>query len=237
MNFGSNTDASLKNLNYEFSKTRGGGSAQIISANFQYTMNATLFGNRIYEFSNLVFVPSYSLGKMNPSVSEGNLDQLKTDDFEIAGLYAVASVTDNLDLTTNTYRKTITGNTVLRESRLIINQLKYGGPYRRSPDAKMRFPALANTSLSVYVLDNADEIDHIKPTSDFWEKLETETDAMLARTDKMLAGVDDLLMPETAGLSAVPSYNFSTNEVDKVKFGSSLESANNAARSLGDGGE
>ena len=163
MNFGSNTDASLKNLNYEFSKTRGGGSAQIISANFQYTMNATLFGNRIYEFSNLVFVPSYSLGKMNPSVSEGSLDQLKTDDFEIAGLYAVASVTDNLDLTTNTYRKTITGNTVLRESRLIINQLKYGGPYRRSPDAKMRFPALANTSLSVYVLDNADEIDILKP--------------------------------------------------------------------------
>jgi len=100
----------------------------------------------------------------------------------------------------------------------------------------MRFPALANTSLSVYVLDNADEIDHIKPTSDFWEKLEAETDAMLARTDKMLADADDLLMPNTAGLPAVPSYS-SANKVDNIKFGSSLESANKAALSLKDGGE
>ena len=233
MAFNSNSDASLKNLNYEFSKSKTSDSPQIISANFQYTMNATLFGNRIYEFSNLVFVPSYSLGKTNPSVPEGTLSdpaiqalekKLNTDDFEIGGLYAVASVTDNLDLTSNNYTKTISGNTVLRESRLLLSQVKGSTQWRQSQASKRLFPDVANTALSAYIVDNADSIDILKPLpfDKYMERLGQETEGMAARAQNL----------QSSPLPAIPAPNHSEDALTNVKFGNSLDSAKEATLSL-----
>ena len=94
LTFGSNSDAAMRNLNHANAEA-GVGTPRNISSNFQYTLNATLFGNRIFEFTNLALVPSYSIGQSNPAIPSRNLTeadqnrlrgQIETSDFEIGGL-------------------------------------------------------------------------------------------------------------------------------------------------------
>jgi len=133
LNFTSNSDTTITNLAYTLNQKKPGVADDLISTNFQYSLNAQLFGNRIYEFTNLIYVPSYTLGKGNPSVPDRELtdadkqrlrEQAKTNDFEIGGLYVITNTTDTLQLSQGTYVKTINASCVLRDSKRLLDALK-----------------------------------------------------------------------------------------------------------------
>ncbi len=162
LSFSSNSDETITNLSHVLNEKKPTVAGDIISSNFQYTISAEMFGNRVYEFSNLIYVPSYTLGK-NVS-SPANLNDLtrqqlqnklkevgRARDFEIGGLYTIRSVTDNIQLVNGTYTKTFSAATVIRESQLVQARmrelLKEGN--------KILFPSNSfNESLSSYIDNN-----------------------------------------------------------------------------------
>tara|TARA_R110002110_G_scaffold13512_6_gene64517 strand:+ start:8642 stop:11491 length:2850 start_codon:yes stop_codon:yes gene_type:complete len=162
LNFGSNSDAAMRNLNHANAEAAAGGRPKTISSNFQYSLNATLFGNRIFEFTNLVLIPSYSIGASNPAIPNRTLTpaeqnrlrgQIETSDFEIGGLYTIDSVTDSLDLSAGSYRKSVSGKTLMRESKILIellNDLK--------SSKKIVPTAEPQVDLAKYIYDNEEQI-------------------------------------------------------------------------------
>jgi hypothetical protein len=160
LSFSSNSDDTITNLSHVLNEKKPAVAGDIISSNFQYTISAEMFGNRVYEFSNLIYVPSYTLGK-NVS-APANLNNLsrqqlqsgvqeldRARDFEIGGLYTINSVTDNLQLTNGTYTKSINAVTVLRESKIVQDRMrqlsKEGGNRVLFPGTKF------NETLSGYI--------------------------------------------------------------------------------------
>ena len=161
MSFNSNSDDTLTNLSHVLNEKKPGIADDIISTNYQYTISATLFGNRIYEFSNLIYVPSYTLGKgvagipdnPTPQDIQRLREQNRSNDFEIGGLYTINNVTDNLQLAQGTYTKTINASTLIRDSQLLLSKL------RDLQDSKVLFPANEfNENLISYITDNYDSL-------------------------------------------------------------------------------
>lgn len=161
ISFNSNSDDTLTNLSHVLNEKKPGITDDIISTNYQYTIGATLFGNRIYEFSNLIYVPSYTLGKGvagipdNPTLQDLQRlrEQNRSNDFEIGGLYTINNVTDNLQLAQGTYTKTINASTLIRDSQLLLAKLK------DLEDNKVLFPANDfNETISSYIADNYDSL-------------------------------------------------------------------------------
>ena len=161
MSFNSNSDDTLTNLSHVLNEKKPGIADDIISTNYQYTISATLFGNRIYEFSNLIYVPSYTLGKgvagipdnPTPQDIQRLREQNRSNDFEIGGLYTINNVTDNLQLAQGTYTKTINASTLIRDSQLLLSKL------RDLQDNKVLFPANEfNENLISYITDNYDSL-------------------------------------------------------------------------------
>jgi hypothetical protein len=161
ISFNSNSDDTLTNLSHVLNEKKPGIADDIISTNYQYTIGATLFGNRIYEFSNLIYVPSYTLGKgvagipdnPTPQDLQRLREQNRSNDFEIGGLYTINNVTDNLQLAQGTYTKTINASTLIRDSQLLLAKLK------DLEDNKVLFPANDfNETISSYIADNYDSL-------------------------------------------------------------------------------
>jgi len=143
--FNASSDEFLTNLSYELNVLKPEVASDIISTNYQYNINATLFGNKIYDFSNLVYVPSYTLGKTTPislpedlvNKSQEEINKLKkeaaTNDFEIGGLYTILQVTDNLQLDAGQYTKSLNASCILRDSAILVRELaKYDKSIRKS---------------------------------------------------------------------------------------------------------
>ena len=161
ISFNSNSDDTLTNLSHVLNEKKPGITDDIISTNYQYTIGATLFGNRIYEFSNLIYVPSYTLGKgvagipdnPTPQDLQRLREQNRSNDFEIGGLYTINNVTDTLQLAQGTYTKTINASTLIRDSQLLLAKLK------DLEDNKVLFPANDfNETISSYIADNYDSL-------------------------------------------------------------------------------
>jgi hypothetical protein len=161
ISFNSNSDDTLTNLSHVLNEKKPGIADDIISTNYQYTIGATLFGNRIYEFSNLIYVPSYTLGKgvagipdnPTPQDIQRLREQNRSNDFEIGGLYTINNVSDNLQLAQGTYTKTINASTLIRDSQLLLAKLK------DLEDNKVLFPANDfNETISSYIADNYDSL-------------------------------------------------------------------------------
>jgi hypothetical protein len=161
ISFNSNSDDTLTNLSHVLNEKKPGIADDIISTNYQYTIGATLFGNRIYEFSNLIYVPSYTLGKgvagipdnPTPQDLQRLREQNRSNDFEIGGLYTINNVSDNLQLAQGTYTKTINASTLIRDSQLLLAKLK------DLEDNKVLFPANDfNETISSYIADNYDSL-------------------------------------------------------------------------------
>ena len=187
MTFNANSDEFITNLSYEQNALKPAVSSDIISTNYQYNMNATLFGNKLYDFTNLVYVPSYSLGK---AASQKKFkDQLKsklgaknyltneelvslkkswaTNDFEIGGLYTILAVTDNLELNSGRYTKTLNASCIQRDSAALISGLrKFDRTFRKA----ILNPS-SNLSLSVvkYLSFNINTV--ISDKKDFIKKI------------------------------------------------------------------
>lgn len=132
ISFSSASDDSITNLSYALATLKPKVPNDLITTNFQYSINAELFGNRIFEFSNLIYVPSWSFGAALPSIPSGDLteaqieqlrQQTRTNDFEIGGLYTINNVTDSLDLSNGTYNKTINASCILRDSAALLKKL------------------------------------------------------------------------------------------------------------------
>lgn len=132
LRFSSNSDDAITNLSYTLSQLKPGIADEIASTNYQYSLNAELFGNRIFDFSNLIYIPSDALGKTPPKIPKEKLtpkkikklrEEARTNDFEIGGLYTVSNVTDNLNLAAGVYTKSIVASCLLRDSALVLNQL------------------------------------------------------------------------------------------------------------------
>ena len=161
ISFNSNSDDTLTNLSHVLNEKKPGITDDIISTNYQYTIGATLFGNRIYEFSNLIYVPSYTLGKgvagipdnPTPQDLQRLREQNRSNDFEIGGLYTINNVTDTLQLAQGTYTKTINASTLIRDSQLLLAKLK------DLENNKVLFPANDfNETISSYIADNYDSL-------------------------------------------------------------------------------
>jgi hypothetical protein len=161
MSFNSNSDATITNLSHVLNEKKPGIPDDIISTNYQYTISATMFGNRIYEFSNLIYVPSYTLGKgvagipdnPTPADIQRLREQNRSNDFEIGGLYTINNVSDTLQLATGIYTKSINASTLIRDSQLLLARLK------DLKDNKVLFPANDfNEDLASYIADNYDTL-------------------------------------------------------------------------------
>ena len=161
LSFGSNSDAALRNFNHANAEAAAG-TPRTISSNFQYTLNANLFGNRIFEFTNLVLVPSYSIGQSTPAIPSRDLTeadqnrlrgQIETSDFEIGGLYTIDNVTDSLDLAAGSYRKAVSGHTLMRESKILIDLLN-----DIKSSKKIVPTSEPQVDLAKYIYDNEEEI-------------------------------------------------------------------------------
>ena len=99
-------------------------------------MSAELFGNRIFDFSNLIYIPSWTFGKAveAPRLTDGKaptakqLEELRkasqSNDFEIGGLYTVNSISDALMLANGSYTKTLNASCILRDSTINSQKLK-----------------------------------------------------------------------------------------------------------------
>jgi hypothetical protein len=144
MTFNASSDEFLTNLSYELNALKPDVAPDIISTNYQYNMSATLFGNKLYDFTNLVYVPSYSLGKTASDkqflqainekkgnkgyLTAGEIKELRklaqTNDFEIGGLYTILSVTDNLQLAAGQYTKNLNASCILRDSAVLVGLLQ-----------------------------------------------------------------------------------------------------------------
>ena len=168
MNFSSNSDDALTNLSYTLSQLKPEVADDIISTNFQYTVNAELFGNRIFDFSNLIYIPSYTLGKTTPALPDRDLtseeikklrEQARSNDFEIGGLYTVSNVTDTLQLSAGTYTKSIAASCIVRDSSLILNRLK---KLEGTDEGKIIFPSTSlDVSLLYYIVTNIRNVKNI----------------------------------------------------------------------------
>tara|TARA_Y100001972_G_scaffold47_1_gene66 strand:- start:2784 stop:5555 length:2772 start_codon:yes stop_codon:yes gene_type:complete len=161
LSFNSNSDDTLTNLSHVLNEKKPGVPDDIISTNFQYTISAELFGNRVYEFSNLIYVPSYTLGKGVASIPDNPTpqqlqrlrEQNRSNDFEIGGLYTINNVSDNLQLANGVYTKTINASTLIRDSQLLLARLK------DLQDNKVLFPSdKFNQDLSTYIASNYDKL-------------------------------------------------------------------------------
>ena len=147
-----------------------------ISSNFQYSIDATLFGNQIINLlSGYVYVPSYSFGQTN-SVDQGLVSALSSDDanirneadrriresisindFEVGGLYRVYTVTDTIDFTSNIYETKINGGIYQRDSQLILSTLE--SFKNEAENKRVIFPEVGvNVSLTKYLLNYFDKI-------------------------------------------------------------------------------
>ena len=136
LSFSSNSDDTITNLSYALSGLKIGVPDDLITTNFQYTVSAELFGNRIFDFSNLIYIPSWTFGKAveAPRLADGQaptvnqLEQLRrasqSNDFEIGGLYTVNSISDALMLANGSYTKTLNASCILRDSTINSQKLK-----------------------------------------------------------------------------------------------------------------
>jgi len=158
LSFNSSGDQYINNLNYELNKQKPGIGPVLISSAYQYTVSATLYGNRIYEFSNLIYIPAASLG-YSPQSAEDALKRVGFEDFEIGGIYSINNITDQVDLKAGTYTKNISASTIRRESQLVGKALR---EVKKSNDKEVLFPSNGiDYTLPDYLYDNSEKIDKL----------------------------------------------------------------------------
>jgi hypothetical protein len=158
INFNALGDQSIQNLNYQLNKLKPGVDDILLSSAFQYTLSAQLFGNKIYEFTNLVYVPAGSIGYA-PLAPQQVLNRGGFDDFELGGLYYVNKTSDNLDMQQGTYTKTINATTVKRESQLVTKSLKL---IKKDSRKEVLFPTDSpKVNFADYIYGNSENIDRI----------------------------------------------------------------------------
>lgn len=156
LSFNSSGDQYINNLNYELNKQKPGVGPILISSAYQYTVNATLYGNRIHEFSNLIYIPAGSIG-YSPLSPQDALKRVGFEDFEIGGLYVINNIRDQIDLKSGTYVKNISASTVKRESQLVSFALELA---KKGVDKEVLFPTNGILyNFAQYIYDNSEIID------------------------------------------------------------------------------
>lgn len=176
LNFTSNQNPSITEFNNIRAGQKPGVPTVAISSNFQYSIDATLFGNQIINLlSGYVYVPSYSFGQTNSvdpglvsalSSGDANIrneadrrirESININDFEVGGLYRVYTVTDTIDFTSNVYETKINGNIYQRDSQLILSTLE--SFKNEAENKRVIFPEVGvNVSLTKYLLNYFDKI-------------------------------------------------------------------------------
>jgi len=158
LRFNSSGDQYINNLNYELNKQKPGVGPILISSAYQYTVNATLYGNRIHEFSNLIYIPAGSIG-YSPLSPQDALKRVGFEDFEIGGLYVINNIRDQIDLKNGTYVKNISASTVKRESQLVSFALELA---KKDVDKEVLFPTNGILyNFAQYIYDNSEVIDQV----------------------------------------------------------------------------
>lgn len=115
LNFNSNKEAAITNIAIEKQRARSNTPQSLLVSTFQYTLSATLFGNRAYDFTNLVYVPAAGIG-YSPRIDGGS--NKNYSDFQLGGLYLILSATDTMNLDSGLYTKTINASCQSMESEL-----------------------------------------------------------------------------------------------------------------------
>ena len=151
LNFQSNGDHATTNVAFELQQAKKNVPSSLLASTYSYTVSATLFGNRAYEFTNLLYIPAMSVG-YSPRLDAGKLDY---SDFEIGGLYVILSVTDAINLEAGTYTKTINANTIRRESELLGKNLQAASKETKKALEPDNEPVV---NLVNYLLNNIEEI-------------------------------------------------------------------------------
>ena len=151
LNFQSNGDHATTNVAFEQQQAKKNVPPSLLASTYSYTVSATLFGNRAYEFTNLLYIPAMSVG-YSPRLDAGKLDY---SDFEIGGLYVILSVTDAINLEAGTYTKTINANTIRRESELLGKNLQAASKETKKALEPDNEPVV---NLVNYLLNNIEEI-------------------------------------------------------------------------------
>ena len=167
LSFSSNSDDTITNLSYALGGLKIGVPDDLITTNFQYTVAAELFGNRIFDFSNLVYIPSWTFGRAvdiprlsgNKKPTTKQMEELRkasqSNDFEIGGLYTVNSITDTLQLVNGSYTKTLNGSCILRDSTISAQKL---AQFEKGSEGVLTPVKNENVPLVDFIVNNLDLI-------------------------------------------------------------------------------
>ena len=121
LNFNSNKDPAVTNIAIERRRARSNTPQSLLQSAFQYSLSATLFGNRAYDFTNLVYIPAAGIG-YSPRIDGGS--NLNYSDFQLGGLYLILTATDTMNLESGVFTKTINASSQKMESELLNKNLK-----------------------------------------------------------------------------------------------------------------
>jgi len=218
INFNAQGDQSIQNLNYQLNKLKPGVDDILLSSAFQYTIQATLIGNKIYEFTNLVYVPAGSIG-YSPLSPQQVLKRGGFDDFELGGLYYINRSSDNIDLVNGRYEKTINATTVKRESQIVTKGLKL---IKKSSRKDVLFPTDSpKVNFADYIYENSENIDKIFKIK--LDKLSAELDAAQV---EFQASANVPIVAQADSLPPVPQVGNLNTEGFNQPLGSSFGETN-----------
>jgi hypothetical protein len=156
LNFSAQGDEYTQNFNYELNKLKPGVDNVLLSSTYQYNLTATLYGNNVYQFSTILYVPAASLG-YSPLTARQALNRGGFDDFEMGGLYTIMRMTDQIDFANNSYTTTIQALSTSRESDIVK---KSYDEHNKSPDKAILNPTFSpKVSFPEYIYQNSEVID------------------------------------------------------------------------------
>ena len=156
LNFSAQGDEYTQNLNYEINKLKPGVDNILLSSTYQYNLTATLYGNNLYQFSTILYVPAAALG-YTPLTARQAINRGGFDDFELGGLYTIMKKVDQIDFQNNTYTTILNALSTSRESDIVRQSYK---EQTKSPDSAVINPTFSpKVSFANYIYQNAEVID------------------------------------------------------------------------------
>jgi len=239
LSFAARGDEYQQNLNYELNKLKPGVGDVLLSSTYQYNLTALCYGNKSYQFSNIMYVPAGGLG-YSPLTVEQALGRGGFDDFELGGLYVVMKINDTIDYQTNSYTTTLTALSCKRESDIVDASLKAINEDARKKN--ILTPTVnPKVNFAEYIYNNAEGIDRIMRVqidnlsfeadildealqSQFEEDILNEASEDIDREEQVEQRVSNL--NRATGVQPAPEVSGLNTEAFSRPFGSSASNLN-----------